>query len=198
MTHFSRDPKIAEFLRNYEYVKEYGEGVDRMYLELEAAGLANPVFHMNAFMMQTTIYNAEGSNARSGDGEQKLAFESPKAKIDSQKLAFESPNAKIDAEKLAVREKTDYLNVEKMSIDTLKNRIIAKGYQQPTEEKLLRLYSVMETTRVFSIKDVTKELSCPDSTARSIMKKLRDLDVLVSVKGMGKGKYRFKYESECI
>ena len=29
--HFSRNPKIFEFLHEYEYVKEFGEGVDRMY-----------------------------------------------------------------------------------------------------------------------------------------------------------------------
>ena len=29
-THFSRNPKIAEFLKTYNFVKEYGEGVDRM------------------------------------------------------------------------------------------------------------------------------------------------------------------------
>ena len=29
-THFSRNPKIAEFLKVYSFVKEYGEGVDRM------------------------------------------------------------------------------------------------------------------------------------------------------------------------
>ncbi len=41
-THFSRNPKIAEFLKAYDYVKEYGEGVDRMCKELEAAGQKNP------------------------------------------------------------------------------------------------------------------------------------------------------------
>ena len=30
-THFSRNPKIAAFLKAYHYVKEYGEGVDRIY-----------------------------------------------------------------------------------------------------------------------------------------------------------------------
>ncbi len=29
-THFSRNPKIAEYLKAYDYVKEFGEGVDRM------------------------------------------------------------------------------------------------------------------------------------------------------------------------
>ena len=42
-THFSRNPKIAEFLRDYNFVKEYGEGVDRMCRELEAAGLQSPM-----------------------------------------------------------------------------------------------------------------------------------------------------------
>lgn len=37
-THFSRNPKIAEFLKAYSFVKEYGEGVDRMCKELEAVG----------------------------------------------------------------------------------------------------------------------------------------------------------------
>lgn len=31
--HFSRNPKIASFLHEYNYVQEFGEGVDRMYRE---------------------------------------------------------------------------------------------------------------------------------------------------------------------
>lgn len=36
--HFSRNPQIIEFLHVYEYVKEFGEGVDRMYREMAIAG----------------------------------------------------------------------------------------------------------------------------------------------------------------
>lgn len=56
-THFSRNPKIAEFLKTYNFVKEYGEGVDRMYRELEAAGLQAPVYYNNTFILQVVIYN---------------------------------------------------------------------------------------------------------------------------------------------
>lgn len=56
-THFSRNPKIAEFLKVYSFVKEYGEGVDRMCKELEAVGLQDPEYRLNAFMLQTTIRN---------------------------------------------------------------------------------------------------------------------------------------------
>lgn len=57
-THFSRNPKIAEFLKAYSFVKEYGEGVDRMCKELEAVGLQDPEYRLNAFMLQTTIRNS--------------------------------------------------------------------------------------------------------------------------------------------
>ena len=35
--HFSRNPKMAQLLHEYEYVREFGEGVDRMYREMEEA-----------------------------------------------------------------------------------------------------------------------------------------------------------------
>lgn len=56
-THFSRNPKIAEYLKAYDFVKEYGEGVDRMCMELGMAGLKEPEYRTNAFMLQSIIYN---------------------------------------------------------------------------------------------------------------------------------------------
>lgn len=55
--HFSRNPKIIEFLHEYEYVKEFGEGVDRMYREMEAAGLPEPVYRPVEFMLHAAIRN---------------------------------------------------------------------------------------------------------------------------------------------
>lgn len=57
-THFSRNPKIAEYLKAYNYVKEFGEGVDRMCKELSAIGTVEPQFHVTAFIMKATIYSA--------------------------------------------------------------------------------------------------------------------------------------------
>ena len=61
-THFSRNPKIAEYLKVYKYVREFGEGVDRMCKELEAKGLKDPKYVLNAFIMKGTVYayNAKG------------------------------------------------------------------------------------------------------------------------------------------
>ena len=55
--HFSRNPKIIEFLHVYEYVKEFGEGVDRMYREMEDAGLPDPEYQVSSFMLCATLKN---------------------------------------------------------------------------------------------------------------------------------------------
>jgi ATP-dependent DNA helicase RecG len=54
-THFSRNPKIAAFLKTYHYVKEYGEGVDRMYRELEVNGAAPLSFHTDDFILKVSV-----------------------------------------------------------------------------------------------------------------------------------------------
>ncbi|MCR5024702.1 MAG: hypothetical protein K6A90_10280, partial [Lachnospiraceae bacterium] len=55
--HFSRNPKIVELLNEYNLVKEFGEGVDRIYRDMESAGLPEPVFRQNEFMLNATLRN---------------------------------------------------------------------------------------------------------------------------------------------
>lgn len=55
--HFSRNPKIAAFLHDYEYVQEFGEGIDRMYSEMEKAGLPAPEYRNESFMLNAVIRN---------------------------------------------------------------------------------------------------------------------------------------------
>ena len=43
-THFSRNPKIAQMLHEYEYVREFGEGIDRIYREMAKVGQPAPEF----------------------------------------------------------------------------------------------------------------------------------------------------------
>ena len=54
-THFSRNPKIAAYMHEYKMVKEYGEGVDRMYREMAAAGNPAPEFNQQDFIVCATI-----------------------------------------------------------------------------------------------------------------------------------------------
>lgn len=60
-THFSRNPKIAAYMHEYKLVKEYGEGVDRMYREMEEAGNPAPEFKQQDFMVLATIRERKGA-----------------------------------------------------------------------------------------------------------------------------------------
>ena len=70
------------------------------------------------------------------------------------------------------------------------------GYSKPTITNIEILYQNVDVNQVFGAAYVRKILSCADSTARSLISKLRDMEVVVSIVGKGKGMYRFKYTSE--
>ena len=55
--HFSRNPKIVELLNEYDLVKEFGEGVDRIYRDMEAAGLPEPSYKQSEFMLYAELKN---------------------------------------------------------------------------------------------------------------------------------------------
>lgn len=54
--HFSRNPKIMELLIEYEYVREHGEGVDRVFKDMKDAGLPDPVYRQTDFMRYSKKY----------------------------------------------------------------------------------------------------------------------------------------------
>lgn len=55
--HFSRNPKIVELLTEYDLVKEFGEGVDRVFRDMEEAGLPDPAYRQSDFMLYATLKN---------------------------------------------------------------------------------------------------------------------------------------------
>jgi len=55
--HFSRNPLIARIMTEMKYMRDFGEGVDRMIREMKAMGLEPPVFEEYAFMFRVTLRN---------------------------------------------------------------------------------------------------------------------------------------------
>lgn len=55
--HFSRNPKIVELLNEYDLVKEFGEGIDRIYRDMASAELPEPTFNESEFMFYATLKN---------------------------------------------------------------------------------------------------------------------------------------------
>ena len=71
-THFSRNPKIAAFLKTYRYVKEYGEGVDRMCRELEVNGVAPLSFYNDDFILKVSVLRLQENIKNDIDNSEKL------------------------------------------------------------------------------------------------------------------------------
>ena len=304
-THFSRNPKIAAFLKDYGYVKEYGEGVDRMCRELAAIGLPAPVFNNSTFILKTIVKSssykmllAENQENTKKDEknsdkainiaepEEKLLIKEPKvsdsraklqkvseldenrplketqvsesdkklpikeAKVtvkdekcpiedskvsdSGEKLPIKEPVASKSSEKLPIKESMVSGSFEKLpikeadatesskklpikesmvselaeklpikiSIESYTQAYRNKNYNNPTIQNLKVIYDDIEVNQVFGSTYLMKILECSERTARTLMGKLKEMDVVVAVigkgrgKGQGKGIYRFKYESE--
>lgn len=172
-THFSRNPKIAAFLKDYGFVKEYGEGVDRMCRELEAIGLPDPVFNNSTFILKTTVMSA--------------AFEMlPNQRV---KVADSPEMLPIDGLKA-----TDSL--EKLPIDDFMALCQENKYNTPTLNNLHQLYDLIDVNQIFGAIYISKELNCSERTGRNLLAKLREIGAVIPVKGKGKGMYRLKYKNE--
>lgn len=181
-THFSRNPKIAAFLRDYGYVKEYGEGVDRMYKNLEAIGLPGPSFNDNTFILRTTVLSA--------------SFRKMPIQID--KVADSKNNRQINITKAA--DLFDSAGNDKIPAKTAKEFFIQaygqKGFNKPTRNYLDRIYEMIDVNQVFGSAYLAKILDCSERTARDLISKLKKMDVIIPVSGKGKGMYRFRLYDE--
>lgn len=177
-THFSRNPKIAAFLKDYGYVKEYGEGVDRMCRELEAAGLPDPVFNNNTFILKTTVMSSAYENSA----------------VQEHKVGGSIENSAVQSQKVGgLNEKSA---IQKVAFSAIESRCVKEGYSRPTVENMKLLYDNLEVNQVFGAAYVRKVLECADSTARRLIGMLRTIDAVIPITGKGKGMYRLKYESE--
>lgn len=124
MTHFSRNPKIAEFLKAYKYVKEYGEGVNRMIDEMQAVGLPEPVFYRNNFMLQTIVKN--------GERNEKVPIEAQKVPIQNEKVPIDTP--KVPIEKL----------IDEKSISEIMKKSIVDFYNEIESNRIFGRKEVSE------------------------------------------------------
>ena len=71
-----------------------------------------------------------------------------------------------------------------------------KRYIERTKEYIIMVYNEIDTNQIFGAPEIERILECSSTTAKEIMKKFKDMNVVVEIKGKGKGKYRFVYEGE--
>lgn len=195
-THFSRNPRIAAFLKDYGYVKEFGEGVDRMCRELEAAGLPDPVYNTGSFILKTTVM----SSAYKHEQPFRMPNKVENLPIRAEKFADSEKYLPIETAKTADPAESEVLidkNIPmKIKPETFLTALDGKSCSRTTQKKLVQIYEVIDANQIFSTAYLVKILDCSERTARNLIIKLREMEVIVPVSGKGKGMYRFKLEKE--
>jgi len=82
--HFSRNPRIAAFLRDYGFVKEFGEGVDRMCAELTGLGMPEPEYRLESFMLQCIVRAMDvGKKGDSSSGSAQTTLPARESSVES-------------------------------------------------------------------------------------------------------------------
>ena len=116
--------------------------------------------------------------------------------IETAKPADLDRNLPIETAKPADSGKIAKPNAIKLSAEAYSQVCLNRGYKATTIQNLKAIYDQIEANQVFGSVYLKKILECPERTARSLMAKLREMNVVVAVTGNGKGKYRFKNEAE--
>ena len=162
--HFARNSHIAEYLKDYKYVKDFGEGVDRMCREMEAQGLPKPEYRQDAFILKAIVKNS----------------------------GFASKNLGIDPKNLGIDPKNLGIDPKNLGIDKLKAEILEAKLNASTRDKMLKLVENIQTNQVFGASDLMDILKCAPATATNLIKRMKTMNLVEAVTGIGKGKYVFR------
>lgn len=84
----------------------------------------------------------------------------------------------------------------KITLDCLLGECENHSYNATVVNNMKKVYTKISTDQVFGVSDIESILGCARSTAIALMKRLKDMKLVVAVQGKGKGKYRLKYETE--
>lgn len=165
-----------------------------MFNELEQVGLKDPVYHTNAFILQAVIYNLKVGETiveKNAASLEKVDVVVNKSLIDSQKSAIGHEKSAIGHETSAIGHEKSAIGHETSAIDIIKSAIAQQKYNEPSKANILKVYDVIEKNQIFGTREIAEILDCSPSTARAVMTKLRDMEVVKAVNGKGKGKYVF-------
>ena len=208
-THFSRNPKIAEYLKYFGYVKEYGEGVDRIYKELDSAGFREVEYYMDTFILKAIVFNNKVDSSKlqyiiqSDDTlGNKVGITDERNRPMGNKIGITGVENRTLGNKVGITSEGNRTLGNKMELDskiwikTLEEILEKSSYKNTTKENIIKLYYEVETNQIIGNKEICEILKKSKSNSAEIIKKLKEIDVIVQVNGKGRGKYRFKYESE--
>ena len=175
----AKNPIIAGFFREIGRADRLGSGVRNLYKYSKDYGGADPIFtEGNNFVISVSLKKLD--SIRFPFGKPHIGDEKPH--IGDEKQSIGTGELHIGAEDL-------HIGPEKLHIESA---LAGLDVTQPTKENILRLFQGLGTTEIFGRSEVCKITGLQERAASYLLGAMLRHRLLDTVKGHGKGKYRFR------
>ena len=202
----AKNPVIAGFFREIGRADRLGSGVRNLYKYCKDYGGADPVFtEGNEFVISVSLKKLDpirfpfekpnidpekpNIDHENPDIENKPFIGDKKQPIEPEKQPIDSKKPSIGLEKPSIGSKKPSIGLEKPSIEEL---ALKYGLTRPTAEKIHALLCAFGTQIVFGRSMVMAETGLEITAAGVLINAMLKHRLLDTVKGHGKGKYRFR------
>ncbi|MDD3185777.1 MAG: ATP-dependent DNA helicase RecG, partial [Anaerostipes sp.] len=138
--------------------------VNRMCKELEAVGLQDPEYRLNAFMLQAIIRNSAMVDEKPRFGDENHGLVTEKPQFEPKKPLFE----------------------------VIEEAVRGKVLTPTISENVKEIVRAFDMNQIFGRKEVKKELGYGDYKAGKAIEAMQLLGIVIPVEGKGKGKYILK------
>ncbi len=166
---YPKNPLLASFFVNIGRADTLGSGMRNLYKYTKLYSNAEPI------LSEGDIFE--------------ICIPLKKSVVNSEKSVVDSEKSVVDSEKSVVQ-------TRKITLDHLLLECEKHSYNATVVNNMQKIYERIDTGVTFGVSDIERIVGCARSTAIALMKRLKDMDLVVPVKGKGKGKYRLKYETE--
>ena len=162
------------FFREIDRADRLGSGVRNLYKYCKDYGGADPVFtEGNTFVISVSLKKLDPI---------RFPFE---------KQPIESKKPHIGDEKQHIGDEKQHIGDEKQHIGGKLTRL---GLTHPTEENIIKLFRRFGLVDIFGRKEVRDTTGLQDRASIALIAQMLRHRLLDTVKGHGKGKYRFRSE----
>ena len=168
----AKNPIIAGFFREIGRADRLGSGVRNLYKYCKDYGGADPVFtEGNTFVISVSLKKLDPI---------RFPFE---------KQPIESEKPHIGPEKPYIEDKKPYIEGGESHIEQAIGRL---GLSHPTQSNIVKLFQRFGSLEFFGRREVCLVTELQVSAASALIGTMLRLRLLDTVKGHGKGKYRFR------
>jgi len=167
------NPDIANAFYRAGYVESWGRGIQKICEECENHGNLPPEFMIDSSGIMVKITALEKSKYPKNKSIKKVAIEHEKVAIGSKEVAISD---------------------EKVAIDTLNNALDKANISSIMRNRILHLYQNILHNEAFGRTNISEINECSYANAGKLIATMMQAQVIVPIKGKGKGKYIFRLE----